>query len=124
MLPDSQLIAFVATTDLRRARFFYRDVLGLRLVGEDEFAVVFDAAGTTLRVTKVEAVIVAGYTVLGWRVEDIVFAARALIPRGVEFLMFPGMSQDDLGIWTAPGGARVASFKDPDGNTLSLTQVA
>jgi catechol 2,3-dioxygenase-like lactoylglutathione lyase family enzyme len=124
VLAHSELIGFAATTDLSRAKLFYGDVLGLRLDGEDEFAVVFDAAGTVLRVSKVDEVIVAGYTVLGWRVADIVFAVRTLIPRGVEFQSFSWMEQDDLGIWTAPDGARVAWFKDPDGNTLSLTQVA
>jgi catechol 2,3-dioxygenase-like lactoylglutathione lyase family enzyme len=124
MLSDSELIAFAATTDLARARSFYGDTLGLRFVTEDDFAVSFDANGTRLRVSKVDQVAVAGYTVLGWVVDDIAASVRALAERGVEFQRFPWMTQDDLGIWTAPGGAKVAWFKDPDGNTLSLTQVA
>ena len=47
-----------------------------------------------------------------------------LTARGVEFTRYDGMEQDDLGVWSAPGGDQVAWFHDPDGNTLSLTQGA
>jgi predicted enzyme related to lactoylglutathione lyase len=85
---------------------------------------VLDAHGTMLRVTAVHEVARAGYTVLGWRVADIAVATRELAARGVIFLRYEGMGQDEHGIWTAPGGAQVAWFADPDGNTLSLTQDA
>ena len=63
-----------------------------------------------------------GYTVLGWRVADITVAARDLAARGVVFLHYDGMDQDGDGVWTTPGGDKVAWFADPDGNILSLTQ--
>jgi hypothetical protein len=44
--------------------------------------------------------------------------------RGIAFERFDGMEQDDDGVWTTPTGDRIAWFKDPDGNTLSLTQFA
>ena len=104
------------------ARRFYRDVLGLRLVSEDEFALAFDARGTMLRVSIVKEVVPAGYTVLGWQVSDIVAAAKRLQKVGVRLQRYPGMSHDEQGVWTSPSGARVGWFKDPDGNTLSITQ--
>jgi catechol 2,3-dioxygenase-like lactoylglutathione lyase family enzyme len=122
MLDSSDLVAFVATTDLRRARAFYEQKLGLLVLEHNDFACVVDANGTMLRVTKVPEVARAGYTVLGWRVRDIAASVRDLAARGVTFLRYAGMSQDQDGIWTAPSGARVAWFADPDGNTLSLTQ--
>jgi catechol 2,3-dioxygenase-like lactoylglutathione lyase family enzyme len=122
MLTDQDLVAFVATTDLPRAREFYGDVLGLRLIEENPFAAVFRTPTATLRVTRVEQRAEAGYTVLGWEVRDIAAAIRDLTARGVAFARFEGVEQDELGIWAAPGGARVAWFADPDGNTLSLTQ--
>ena len=123
-LSDRSIIGFVATSDPDRAKEFYRDMLGLRLVSEEmPFALVFDAHGTMLRVTIVKKVILAGYSVLGWQVPDIVAAAKALSEAGVGFERYPGMQQDELGIWSSPGGARVAWFKDPDGNTLSLSQL-
>ena len=122
MLESSDLVAFVAATDLRRARAFYEQALGLPVLEHNDFACVLDAHGTTLRVTAVPEVARGGYTVLGWRVTDIVAAVRDLGARGVTFLRHEGMSQDEHGIWTAPGGAKVAWFADPDGNTLSLTQ--
>src|SRR5439155_8743084 len=123
MLQSHALVAFVATTDPPRARKFFGKTLGLRLVSEDSFALVFDAAGTMLRVATVQELQPAGYTVLGWLVPDIKKAVRALQRRGVEFRRYEWMPQDELRIWTAPGGAEVAWFGDPDGNTLSLTQM-
>jgi predicted enzyme related to lactoylglutathione lyase len=122
MLDDADLIAFAATTDLDRARVFYERVLGLPVTEQTDLACVFDANGTMLRVTAVPEVARAGYTVLGWRVPDITAAARELSARGVTFLRFDGMDQDADGVWTSPGGGRIAWFADPDGNTLSLTQ--
>ena len=122
-LSDQSIVAFVATSDPDRAKRFYRDTLGLHLVSEEiPFALVFDAHGTMLRVTIVDTVVSAGYTVLGWMVPDIAAAAKALSKAGIRFERYPGMQQDELGIWSSPGGARVAWFKDPDGNTLSISQ--
>lgn len=122
MLGSSHVVAFVAATSLDRARAFYERVLGLPVAEHDEFACVLDANGTMLRITAVPEVARAGYTVLGWRVDDITAVVRDLTGKGVAFRRFDGLEQDDDGIWTAPGGARVAWFSDPDGNTLSLTQ--
>ena len=121
-LGSRRIIAFVATVDPVRAKAFYAGVLGLRLVTEDQFALVFDAAGTTLRVNVVPALTPAPYTVLGWIVPDLRAAVRELAARAVVFQRFDGLVQDDDAIWAAPGGALVAWFRDPDGNTLSLTQ--
>jgi catechol 2,3-dioxygenase-like lactoylglutathione lyase family enzyme len=119
-----KLVAFVSTTNARRARAFYGtvlSVLGLRLVSDDDFALVFDANGTPLRISKVETLVPAPFTVLGWEVADIVKTAASLRESGVTFERYAGMDQDEHGIWPAPGGGRVAWFKDPDGNLLSLT---
>jgi catechol 2,3-dioxygenase-like lactoylglutathione lyase family enzyme len=122
MLADAELVAFAASTDLERSEAFYAGVLGLPLVDSTSFAKVFDAHGTQLRVTRVEAVAGAAYTVLGWRVEDLDAAIAQLGSRGVEFRRYAGLEQDEAGAWTAPGGSRIAWFADPDGNTLSLQQ--
>jgi len=122
MLTSNQIVAFAPTSDPKRARAFYKDTLGLRLVSEDHFAIVFDAAGIMLRVTNVGKFTPHPFTVLGWDTPDIAGTIGKLNAGGVKFERFPGMKQDDLGIWTAPGGAQIAWFKDPDGNVLSLTQ--
>ena len=124
MLKSRPIVAFVGTTtDPRRAKAFYAKTLGLRLVSEDGFALAFDAGGTMLRVAIVKTLQPAGYTVLGWIVPDIAKAVRGLVRRGVRFQRFESMPQDDLGIWSSPSGARVAWFSDPEGNTLSLTEL-
>jgi len=123
MLTDAQIIAFLATSDAKRAKAFYRDVLKLKFQSEDDFALVFDVAGgVMLRIVRVAEPTIAPYTVLGWQVDDIAAEMRALHRRGVRFQKYKGMSQDKSGVWTSPGGAKIAWFKDPDGNTLSLTQ--
>lgn len=122
MLTTSTVIAFTATADAARARNFYEQLLGLRLLADEPFAVVFDVNGVTLRVQKVQEVRPVPYTALGWAVSDIRSTVHALSGRGIAFERYPGLPQDDLAIWTSPSGARVAWFKDPDGNVLSLTQ--
>lgn len=124
MLHSSPLVAFVGVRDPERARTFYRDTLGLRLVGDElPFALVFDVHGVMLRVTVVADAAPARHTVLGWKVTDIGEAVWSLQKAGVAFQRYsPEMGQDELGIWTSPSGARIAWFHDPDGNVLSLTQ--
>jgi catechol 2,3-dioxygenase-like lactoylglutathione lyase family enzyme len=122
-LDSHPIVAFVATTDLARAKLFYRDTLRLKLKGEDRHALIFDANGTTLRVSAVPELQPAAHTVLGWMVPDAVAAAADLRQRGVTFERVGHGEQDELGVWTAPGGvAKVAWFRDPDGNLLSITQ--
>jgi catechol 2,3-dioxygenase-like lactoylglutathione lyase family enzyme len=123
ILRSAKIVAFAHTSMPARALEFYRDTLGLRLVEESPFAFVFDANGTTLRLTPVKKVAIGEYTVLGWDVDDIEGAIAGLEKAGVQFNRYPGLDQDKFGIWTSPGGqARVAWFKDPDGNTLSVTE--
>jgi predicted enzyme related to lactoylglutathione lyase len=122
MLGNSDIIAVVATADLRRAQAFYETVLGLQLTELNDFACVFNANGTMLRVTAVREVARPGYTVLGWQVADIAATVREMSRKGVAFCRYEGMRQDKDGIWTTPGGGKVAWFTDPDGNTLSLTE--
>jgi catechol 2,3-dioxygenase-like lactoylglutathione lyase family enzyme len=123
-LDRADVVAFLASTDVARARRFFEDVIGLRVLGDDPFACTFDANGTVLRVVAVPETVAAPYTVLGWIVDDIAQTVDGLQTRGVDFERFDGMQQDERGVWEAPGGDLVAWFKDPDANTLSLTELA
>ena len=125
MLGSADLVAFVPTRDSAEARRFYGDVLGLELVSEDAFALVFSANGVPLRVvdvSRVDGFAPAPFTILGWNVPSVEDAARELAAKGVRFERFPGMQQNPIGVWESPSGARVAWFKDPDGNILSISQ--
>jgi catechol 2,3-dioxygenase-like lactoylglutathione lyase family enzyme len=119
-LQKENLVAFGATSDVPRAIRFFGETLGLRLVVDDPFALVFDANGTELRLQKVSAVTPPPYTVLGWRVRDLAAVIDALTAQGVTMERFPGMPQDERGVWRAPSGSSLAWFRDPDGNLLSL----
>jgi catechol 2,3-dioxygenase-like lactoylglutathione lyase family enzyme len=122
MLSEAELVAFIPTQDVAAAKAFYGTVLDLRLVEENDFAVVYDANGTQLRVTRVQQLDTAPYTVLGWRVNNIAQRLAALRAAGVSATRYDGMEQDEDGVWIAPSGTRVAWFTDPDGNTLPLQQ--
>jgi catechol 2,3-dioxygenase-like lactoylglutathione lyase family enzyme len=124
MTSEGSFIAFIPVSDLTSARHFYVDVLGLPILEESPFAVVVDAMGTMLRLTKVEDLRVQAFTIAGWQVPDIRTAIDSLTAVGVVFTRYEGMDQDDRGVWTTPGGDQVAWFTDPDGNTLSLTRFA
>lgn len=123
MLQSSALVGFVGVADLSRAKRFYGETLGLKLRDEWPYALVADVAGTMLRITAVGEPSRSPYTVLGWAVPDIVQVVDGLVARGIALTHYDGMGQDERGIWTAPGGARIAWFLDPDGNTLSLSQL-
>jgi catechol 2,3-dioxygenase-like lactoylglutathione lyase family enzyme len=122
MLGSANLVAFVPVTDAEKSRAFYEGVLGLKFVKDDGFAVVFEANGIMLRAAKMKEVTPAQFTILGWQVERIEDIARGLQKKGVHFEIFGFFKQDELGIWTAPTGDKVAWFKDPDGNILSISQ--
>ena len=122
MLSSGHVVAFVASLDLESAHRFYGGVLGLERVEASSFANVYDANGTQLRVTRVQELSTAPYTVLGWHVEDIVGEIETLAAAGVAFNRYDGMEQDERGVWRSPSGARIAWFADPEGNVLSLQQ--
>jgi len=121
MLEPATTVAFVPTKDLERARHFYVDVLGLTLIEANDYVCVVGPPSSPTRITLVDAFVPQPFTVLGWVVPDLDETLTELRARGVEFLRYPGMDQDDAGTWTSPTGARVAWFHDPDANTLSIT---
>ena len=122
MLSDKKLKAFIPTINPEKAKRFYMDILGLTLLSEDNYALEFNANGTLLRITTVEKLNPHPFTVLGWNVDNIVFLIESLVNKGVVFERYNFFEQDKLGIWSSPSGAKVAWFKDTDGNLLSLTE--
>jgi catechol 2,3-dioxygenase-like lactoylglutathione lyase family enzyme len=122
MLGSTNIVAFVPIKDSQKARAFYEGILGLRFVKDDGFALVLEANGIMVRAAKMEEFTPAQFTILGWQVSDIEGVVRALSSKGVHFEVFGFFKQDELGIWTAPTGDKVAWFKDPDGNVLSVSQ--
>jgi len=117
-------IAFIATVNADESRYFYESVLNLQCLSDDPFALVFDLGGTNLRIQKVESIPEINFTVLGWEVSNIQECVNELSEKGVQFEKFSQLTQDKSGVWNSPGGASIAWFKDPDGNTLSLTEQA
>ena len=123
MLAGEKIKAFVPTVKPAQARAFYTDLLGLKLLSEDNFALEFESGDVRLRVTIVPELTPQKFTVLGWDVGDIFSTIRALNDKGVFCEQYDFFEQDDLGVWISPSGAKVAWFKDPDGNILSLTEL-
>jgi catechol 2,3-dioxygenase-like lactoylglutathione lyase family enzyme len=126
MLTNSKPVILIPTINKDEARRFYESTLGLTFKYDDNFALVFDTAGIMLRLTPVKEFTPHPFSVLGWEVDDIAAAVSELLAKGVKFEVydFPWMEQDEQGVWAAPDGTKVAWFKDPDGNLLSVAQHA
>ena len=122
MLATANPIAFIPTRDADRARPFFETSLGLPFLSDDGFALNFETGGILLRVVRVGEFSPQIFTIFGFDVPDVEAAVAELSGRGVQFLQIHGMQQSTTGIWTSPSGAKVAWFKDPDGNTLSVSQ--
>lgn len=122
MLSEPTITAFLPTIMPKEAKRFYMDILELKLVSEDDYALEFEGGGVFLRITIVEEFVPHPFTVLGFKIEEITSQVNSLNRKGVEFVKFNSLNQNDLGIWTSPSKAQVAWFKDPDGNLLSLTE--
>lgn len=123
MFSDKELKAFIPTVNPAKAKYFYKDILGLKFMSEDIYALEFDANGTRLRVTIVQEFKPQPFTVLGWDADNIVSVITSLNKKGILCEKYDFLKQDELGIWTAPGGTKVAWFKDPDGNLLSVSEI-
>lgn len=122
MLANKKLKAFLPTVNAGKAKLFYKDILGLKLLSEDNYALEFDANGTSLRVIVVQELQPQAFTVLGWNVDDIASTIKSLNERSIFCEKYDFLEQDNLGVWRSPGGSKVAWFKDPDGNVLSLSE--
>jgi len=123
-LADSKLQTLVWSADIESSRAFYSGIIGLPLIGENHGALVYSVGGGTLRVSPVPATNPSEHTVFGFEVADVGVVAADLAAKGVEFERFPGFSHDEKGVWTAPDGTRVAWFRDPDGNLISIVRYA
>jgi catechol 2,3-dioxygenase-like lactoylglutathione lyase family enzyme len=117
-------VSFIAATDAAASLAFYRDVVGLDLVEDTPFAIVFQDCGQMLRIQKVSSFDPAVHTVHGWEVTDIAADMSRLARHGIEFMRFERLGQDEHGVWTSPDGHKICWFRDPCGNNLSLTQFA
>jgi catechol 2,3-dioxygenase-like lactoylglutathione lyase family enzyme len=122
MLASSKVIGFIPTKDSSQARAFYEGKLGFQFSNEDQFALVMRAGETMIRLAKVTDFIPPPFTVLGWEVPNIEEVVSWLQKRGVAFEKYPWVADKERGIWAAPTGDKVAWFKDPDGNVLSVSQ--
>lgn len=122
MLASSRMTGFLLTRDYEAARKFYEGKLGFSFVSQDQFALVVQAGESQVRIVKMEGMTPLQSTVLGWRVQGIEAVVDWLRQRGVEFEKYPFVQDKERGIWTAPSGDKVAWFKDPDGNVLSVSE--
>jgi catechol 2,3-dioxygenase-like lactoylglutathione lyase family enzyme len=120
MLASAKMVGFIPTKDYDKARAFYEGKLGFEFVSLDQFALVMSVGGHKIRISKIPNFTPLQGTILGWEVQDIEAVARWLRDNGVAPEKFPFAQDQDLGIWTAPTGDKVAWFKDPDGNILSI----
>jgi catechol 2,3-dioxygenase-like lactoylglutathione lyase family enzyme len=115
-------VTFVLTADREKSKPFYAEVLGLPIIGEENFGVTFDLGnGATMRLTDIAGHKPGAHTVLGWEVPDLRAAMADLRAKGVTFEIYEGFGQDSEGVWSFQD-THLAWFNDPEGNNLSLAQ--
>lgn len=125
MLAQAELLAFIPTIDAERSRRFYVETLGLAFIADDPFAITVRTGSTDIRIFRLEAFNPSPHTILGWEVKNIEATVQQFAANGISFERYPFIEQDANGIWSAPDrAAKIAWFKDPDGNVLSLSQHA
>ena len=122
MLASMNMMGFILTKDYEKSRAFYEGKLGFEFESLDQFALVMQAGKSMIRIVKVPTFSPLQSTVLGWEVDDIETMVECLAKRGVVFEKYPFVQDKERGIWTTPDGSKVAWFKDPDGNVLSVSQ--
>jgi catechol 2,3-dioxygenase-like lactoylglutathione lyase family enzyme len=122
MLASMNMMGFILTKDYEKSRAFYEGKLGFEFESLDQFALVMQAGKSMIRIVKVPTFTPLQSTVLGWQVGDIEAIVDWLTKRGVVFEKYPFVQDKERGIWTTPDGSKVAWFKDPDGNVLSVSQ--
>ena len=122
MLAAAKLVGFLFTNDYDQARAFYVGKLGCEFVSQDQFALVVTLGGHMIRIAKIPNFTPAQGTVLGWAVGEIEAVVGWLQERGVKLEKYPFVQDQERGIWTTPDGGKVAWFKDPDGNVLSVSE--
>lgn len=122
MLTSPKFTAFLPTINPEASKRYYTEVLGLNLISEDNYSLVFEQEDMLLRITVVQEFTPQPFTVFGFKIEDIIYQVKALTDKGILFERYGHFDQDEHGIWTAPSQAKIAWFKDPDGNLLSLTE--
>jgi catechol 2,3-dioxygenase-like lactoylglutathione lyase family enzyme len=122
MLASGKMVGFVPTKDYDQARAFYEGKLEFEFVSLDQYALVMSVGGHRIRIAKVPNFTPLQGTILGWEVKNIETVVIWLRDRGVPPEKYPFVQDRELGIWTTPNGDKVAWFKDPDGNVLSVSQ--
>ena len=122
-LSSFNIIGFIPSTNLDASNRFYSELLGLKQIHIDEYAIEYEIKQAKLRVAKVNRALKANHTIFGWEVTDINTVVEDLKLRGVPFVFYDGMPQNENGIVIFPNGGKVAWFKDPDENVLSITQL-
>ena len=122
MLASAKIVGFIPTRDYDKARAFYEGKLEFEFVSHGQFALVLRVGGHQIRVVKMPNFTPLQGTILGWEVTNIESIVDWLQDRGVATEKYSFVSDQVRGIWSTPTGDKVAWFKDPDGNVLSVSQ--
>jgi catechol 2,3-dioxygenase-like lactoylglutathione lyase family enzyme len=126
-LKDCRVGALMAVSDLDRARRFYENQLGLVPDEQEQEGVRYLCAeGTSIFVyLQPDNAGASSATLAGWTVDNLDETMDELRSRGVHFEHYdqPGITTNERGVFDG-GDFRAAWVKDPDGNTMAITQVS
>jgi len=123
MLPTARFICPIPVGDRERARRFYAETLGLRVIDESAAGVLLEAGdGGRILLYESAAVEGPGHTVAGWEVPALEPVIERLEGLGVTFEDYdlPGLRTEDHIAWIGP--ERAAWFRDSEGNILAISE--
>jgi predicted enzyme related to lactoylglutathione lyase len=121
MFANTRAFSGFAVDDIKRARDFYAETLGINTSEEHGLLKLHIAGDRDTLVYPKPDHEPANYTILNFPVEDIDATVDELAARGVQTLRYDGFDQDERGVFRG-GGPLIAWFKDPAGNVLSVLQ--
>lgn len=122
MFKDCEAFSSFSVNDLRKAREFYGKTLGLE-VAETKEGLELDLEGSAVFIYPKPNHMPASFTVLNFSVNDINEAVDELVGLGLRLEQYdlPDLRTDERGIAKGPG-PKIAWFKDPAGNILSVVE--
>ena len=123
MLAESEVVAMVTVSDLAKGKEFYGETLGLKQTDENPGGVTYTCGKGRLFVYQAPTAGSNQGTSATWEVNDIEGLVEELKTKGIIFEHFdmPGAAREgDVHVWE---GMKAAWFKDPDGNTLGLSEI-
>ena len=122
MLKDARIVPYIPVANVRRARKFYEEIVGLIPIEEYAGGVFYDCGGSRVFMYPSAGAGTSKASTAFWSVDDVASEVAELKSRGVVFEEYDLPSIKTVNGIATGGGAKTAWFKDSEGNILAVSQ--